>query len=90
MTASQYQQLFDTNAQAGRQVVYLNAYRHDGQVYYSAIWSSKATGAWRARHGLTSAQYQSEWESATGAGLSTRNVTGVGQGDSARYAGIWR
>ncbi|WP_226467280.1 peptidoglycan DD-metalloendopeptidase family protein [Luteimonas panaciterrae] len=90
MTASQYQQLFDTNAQAGRQVVYLNAYRHDGQAYYSAIWSSKASGAWRARHGLTSAQYQNEWESATGAGLSTRNVTAYGQGDSARYAGIWR
>jgi len=90
LTADQYQQAFNSNAQQGRQVVYLNGYVHDGQPYYSAIWSSKAAGQYKARHGLTSNEYQSEWESTTGSGLLTRNVTGYGSGDSARYAAIWR
>lgn len=90
LTAAEYQQAFDANTQQGRQVVYLNGYVHAGQPYFSAIWSSKANGPYKARHGLTSSQYQSEWQSSTGAGLLTRDVTGYSVGGSARYAAIWR
>lgn len=89
LTAAQYQQAFNANAEKKRQLVYLNAYVHGGQPHFSAIWSSKANGAYKARHGLTGSQYQSEWQSATGAGLLTRDVTGYGVGGSARYAAIW-
>lgn len=90
LTASEYQQAFDSNAQQGRQVVYLNGYVHGGQPYFSAIWSSKASGPYKAKHGLSSNQYQNEWQSNTGAGLLTRDVTGYSSGGSARYAAIWR
>lgn len=89
LTAAQYQQAFNANAEKKRQLVYLNAYVHGGQPHFSAIWSSKANGAYKARHGLTGSQYQSEWQSSTGAGLLTRDVTGYGVGGSARYAAIW-
>ncbi|AWV07374.1 hypothetical protein C9I47_1679 [Lysobacter maris] len=90
LNATQYQQAFDANAQAGRRLVYVNAYVHGGQPYFSAIWSSKASGPYKARHGLTGSQYQNEWESTTQAGYLTRDVTGYAAGNSARYAAIWR
>ncbi|WP_202845459.1 peptidoglycan DD-metalloendopeptidase family protein [Luteimonas saliphila] len=89
LSAAEYQQAFDDNAKHKRQLVYLNSYTHGGQPYFSAIWSSKPTGTHRARHGLTSAQYQSEWQGATGSGLRTRAVTGYGVGNSPRYAAFW-
>ncbi|NZA25770.1 peptidoglycan DD-metalloendopeptidase family protein [Luteimonas sp. SJ-92] len=90
LTGAQYQEVFEANSKQGRQLVYLNAYVHDGQPHFSAIWSSRANGAYRARHGLTGAQYQSAWQDASGAGLLTRNVSGYGIGGSARYAAVWR
>lgn len=90
LTAAEYQQAFDANAQQGRQIVYVNGYVHGGQPYFSAIWSSKAGGSYKAKHGLSSSQYQSEWQNNTGAGLLTRDVTGYSSGGSARYAAIWR
>jgi len=90
LTAAEYQQAFDDNAKQKRHLVYVNAYMHGGQPQFSAIWSSKASGSYKARHGLTSAQYQNEWESSSGAGLPTRDVTGYSTGGSARYAAIWR
>jgi hypothetical protein len=90
LTPAEYQQAFDANRQQGRQVVYLNGYVHGGQAYLTAIWSSKPTAAFKARHGLSSSQYQTEWESATGSGLLTRYVSGYSGGGSARYAAVWR
>jgi hypothetical protein len=90
LSAAEYQRAFDDNAKAGRGLLYLNAYEHGGQPQFSAIWSSKANGSYRARHGLSSAQYQDEWESATGAGFLTRDVTGYGVGTKAYYAAFWR
>jgi len=90
LSAAEYQQAFNDNDRQKRQLVYLNSYVHGGQPYFTAIWSSKATGVYKARHGLSSSQYQSEWDSASRAGLRTRNVTGYGVGGSARYAGVWR
>jgi hypothetical protein len=88
--AAEYQQAFDDNAKAGRHLVYIDAYVHGGQPQFSAIWSSKAAGAYRARHGLTGAQYQTEWTTNTRAGHLTEAVSGYAVGNNARYAAIWR
>ncbi|MEA5567336.1 hypothetical protein [Anabaena sp. UHCC 0399] len=90
LTSAQYQQLFNENQQQGRQVAYLNAYQHNGQTRFTAIWNSVSQGTFKARHNLSSQQYQNEWESAQNSGLLTRNVTGYVDGNSPRYAGVWR
>jgi Bacterial tandem repeat domain 1 len=90
LTPDEYQQAFADNSAQGRKPVYLNAYGLDGKIYFSAIFASKPGGALKARHGLTSQQYQTEWESTTGAGYLTRVVTGYSTGENARYAAIWR
>lgn len=90
MTPAEYQQQAEDNKQKGRQIAYLNAYIHNGDPYFSAIWNSKTTGTYKAKHGLSGTTYQSEWKSATSSGLITRNVTGYVSGNSVLYAGVWR
>jgi len=87
---SDYQSVFNENAQAGRRVVYLDGYRHEGASYLSAIFSSAAPAGGKARHGLSGGQYQNEYESARQAGMLTDVVTGYDSGGGARYAAVWR
>lgn len=87
---SQYQALFDQNFAAGRQIIYLNGYNHNGVAHLSTIWSSLPSGPFKARHGLSSSQYQTEWESANASNLQTQIVTGYESGNSTRYAAVWR
>ena len=46
--------------------------------------------AWVARHGLTGADYQSEFNRWTGAGYRLTSVSGYEENGDARYAAIWR
>jgi CubicO group peptidase (beta-lactamase class C family) len=49
-----------------------------------------AGAAWVARHGLTSAQYQSEFNTWTSQGYRLIDVSGYEEGGEARYAAIWQ
>lgn len=89
LTPAEYQALFNENDGKGRQVVYLNGYSHGGKPYLVAIWNAKTAAASKSRHGLTSAAYQDEWESARAGGMLTRTVTGYVDG-GVRYAAVWR
>lgn len=88
---SDYQGLFDDNKAAGRSPVYLQEYVHDGQAFLSTVFASGGSGAVRARHGLSSADFQQEWEIATKAGFVTQVVTSFdGAKESHRFAAVWR
>jgi hypothetical protein len=89
LTATEYQNLFNENTQKGRHLAYLNVYQHEGQPRFSAIWYS-SLGSAKVKHGMTGAAYQDEWEAALKAGQLTRVVTGYEDGNTARYAGVWR
>ncbi len=90
MTPGEYQTHYNLNAAAGRKLVYLNAYQQLGDPRFTAIWVSPVAGVSGANHGLSGAQYQSEWEHWTGLGYLTRLVTGYEQDNHARFAGLWR
>ena len=90
MTPAEYQQLFNENKAQGRHLVYLNAYEHQGQPRFTAIWNSTPSGALKARHDLSGSAYQDEWEAALKGGLLTRAVTGYTDSGAVRYAGLWR
>ncbi|MDP9849792.1 hypothetical protein [Streptosporangium lutulentum] len=55
---------------------------------YAAIWERSGGPAWVARHGLTSAQYQTEFDRLVGQGYRLTDVSGYGTG-SARFAALW-
>src|SRR5262249_6637715 len=89
MTEAEYQTQTNANVAAGRRTAYINAFVESGVPKISAIWNQANTGSWVARHGLTSAQYQSEFNNWTGQGLLARVVTGYENGGSARFAALF-
>lgn len=82
----EYQVQVNANVAAGRRPAYINAFMESGVPKISAIWNQFNTGSWVARHGLTSAQYQTEYNTWTAQGLLVRDVTGYENGGSARFA----
>jgi len=90
LTSAEYQKLTDENKHKGRQLAYLNAYEHNGQPRFTAIWNSSIKGAFKARHGLSGGEYQAEWEDARKSGMLTRAVTGYTEDGASRYAAVWR
>jgi len=90
LTPLEYQTKFDQNTANGRYLHYLNSYVHDGKPRFAAIWAEKPkVSGFKARHGLTSNQFQSNWEDALNAGFSTRAITGYEDAGNVRFAAYW-
>lgn len=89
MTSAQYQTAFNTYTSQGYRPVLVNGYTVNGVDNYVAIWDKSPSGAWVARHGMTGAQYQSEFNNWVGQGYRLKHVSGYAVGNSARYAAIW-
>ena len=91
-TAASYQTVFNAETQlAGYQLAgYRPAYvtLSDDQVYCS-VFKDDVVGAWVARHGLTSAQYQTEFDHQNSQGFYPICVQGGGSGNNTRYAAIF-
>ncbi|MFI6480258.1 serine hydrolase [Nonomuraea sp. NPDC050663] len=51
--------------------------------------TGRTPSGWVARHNLTSAQYQAEWDRLAALGYRPTHVSGYAAGGQARYAGIW-
>ncbi|MCB0630350.1 MAG: hypothetical protein KDD15_11475, partial [Lewinella sp.] len=86
-----YQAEVNANKAAGRQPVYIAAYMHNGTPTFSAIFAQYPGGAWNAKHDQTAAQYQTNFNNATGAGYLTRVVTGYdGAQANHMFASVWR
>jgi hypothetical protein len=89
MTSAQYQQEFDKYAKQGYRLVHVSGYGVSGKAYYAAIWDKSAGPAWVARHGMTSAQYQQEFDKYGKEGYRLVHVSGYGVSGKAHYAAIW-
>jgi hypothetical protein len=89
MTEAEYQTQFNANAAAGRHLAYVNAFMESGVPKISAIWDQSSVGSWVARHGETSAQYQTEYDTQTAQGRLPRRVAGYESGGSARFASLF-
>ena len=85
---SQYQAWVETEAKAGRKLAYVDAYVRSGVPSFSAITTSKSTLR-LARHNLTSAQLQTEFDSALKRGWQTHAITAYPTGAGVRYAALW-
>lgn len=88
-TSAQYQTNYNSNKAAGRRLIYLNSYVHNGAARYTAIWASSAMPNVFAKHGLTSAGYQTQFNTQTGAGYATGAVTGMRLGATSYFAAYW-
>jgi hypothetical protein len=90
MTPSKYQAEYDANKAAGRKLAYLNAYNYKGGTRFTAIWTGAAPAVKKAKHGMRSADYQTQFDDAMSKGLRTGAVTGYVNGSGrVRYAAYW-
>jgi CubicO group peptidase (beta-lactamase class C family) len=89
MTSAGYQSEFNTHVGNGYRLTHVSGYDVAGSPRFAAIWEKKAGPAWIARHGLTSAQYQAEFNTHVGNGYRLVLVDGYESAGSARYAAIW-
>ena len=89
MTPGQYQSEFNANAQAGRELAYLNAYRHGNGVRFTAIWHQNGASPSSARHGMTGGQFQAAFDQHLASGYLTRAITGYEVSGSVRFGAYW-
>jgi hypothetical protein len=88
-TSAQYQQNSNTYVSQGYRTVLVNGYTVGGVDYYAAIWDKSPSGAWVARHGMTSSGYQTEFNNWVGQGYRLKHVSGYSANGVALYAAIW-
>ena len=89
LTSDQYQREFNKLTGQGMRLVAVDGYEADGVAHYAAIWTKTSSPPWEARHGLTSAQYQAEFDKLVGQGYRLVWVNGYTVGGQDRYAAIW-
>jgi hypothetical protein len=88
LTPAEYQAQFTANANAGRKLVYLNAYSHAGTPHFTALWQEKAPSV-LARHGQDAAQFQAEFNKQMAEGHRTQFVTGYEENNGHRFGAAW-
>ena len=87
--AADYQQMFDSLTSSGSRPVDLCGFTVAGRDLYAGIFVQIPGPAWAARHGLSAAEYQQEFDDLVGQGYRLKSVRGWPSGDEALYAAIW-
>ena len=89
--AADYQDTYDDNFAAGRLLTYVHGFNTGAGPYITGIWVDPIGGGYAAVHGKDGAEYQTDWDANTGAGLFTRYTSGYDDGGAnALYAALWR
>lgn len=89
LTAAEYQAEFARLAGQGYRLVDVSGYEAGGQARYAGIWERSGGPPWQARHGLTAAQYQAEFDALVRQGYRPVHLCGYTVGGQDTYAGIW-
>lgn len=89
VTASCYQDVVNRATAAGYRPVWVDGYTVAGKTYFNAIFRPKDGTAYVARHGLTGAQFDAEFDKWTNTGYRMLQVDGYQQSGQARYAAIF-
>jgi CubicO group peptidase (beta-lactamase class C family) len=90
LDSATYQQRAVEQAALGYYPVVVDAAGEYPNERYAAVWTRFSTPAYLARHRLTSAQYQTEFNAQVAAGLRLFWVGVTGSGSNARFAALWQ
>jgi len=89
LSSAEYQQAFDRALAEGLRPVRVSGYALGGQDRYTAIFERRPGTAFVARHNMTPAQYQQEFNKWAGQGYRLVDLSGWKSGDTGKYAAIW-
>lgn len=86
-----YQTLYNQQSANGFFPRYVQAYKHNNQVYYSVIFSNQSFNDRIDRHDMSATEYQQEYDFARDLGLLTQTVSGVDNAISNHeYIAVWK
>lgn len=89
LSSTAYQKEVKKNHKKGYRLVFVDGYNQNGKATYAAIWNKQKTKGLRAKHGLTSKQYNAEVKKNYKDGYKLLQVSGYGIKGKAYYAAIW-
>lgn len=89
MTSANYQAKFNTYTGQGYRLQKVSTYAVAGQERYAALWEKSGSGLWQARHSMSAAGYQDEFDKLYYQGYRPVWVNAGAVGNSAQYAAIW-
>lgn len=89
MTTAEYQSKFNEYTAQGYRLTKVSGYSLNGQDRYAAIWEKSGSGAWVTNHGMTSQEYQDEFERYFYQGYRPVWINGYTVNGQDRYAAIW-
>jgi len=89
LTSSEFQQEFNNLVGQGYRLKDLSGYAVDNSARYAAIWDKTTGSAWEARHGLTSSEFQQEFNNLVGQGYRLTRINGYEVGGIVYFAAIW-
>ncbi|EXJ69306.1 uncharacterized protein A1O5_07342 [Cladophialophora psammophila CBS 110553] len=90
MTSTDYQMAFDTYISQGYRLRHVSGYAQGNQPLYAALWDKSETEIpWVAAHGVTSSEYQQEFDKYVNRGFRLVHVCGYVVDNEAYYAAIW-
>jgi hypothetical protein len=84
-----YQTIFNRATSSGYRPVWLDGYEVKGKTFFNVIFHPQTNVAWLARHGLSAAEYQAQFDSATKDGFRLTNLTSYIHNGSVTYAAIF-
>jgi len=89
MSPADYQAAFTTNANNGYRLTSVNGYSSNGAEQYIALWEKVSGGALVAKHGMSSAGYQTAFTTYAGLGYRLTSVSGYAVNNVLKFAAIW-
>lgn len=89
LSNAQYQQAVETYAKQGYRLTSVSGYESGGADRYVALWTKESGAPQMTRHGLTSKQYQNEFDALGKQGYRLSYINGYGVGSNEYYSAIW-
>ncbi|PRX52688.1 CubicO group peptidase (beta-lactamase class C family) [Nonomuraea fuscirosea] len=89
LTTERYKAEFTRVTALGYRPVVVSGFELGGEPHFAAIWEQTGGPPWVARHDLTSAEYQAEFDRLLALGYRLVLVNGYQVGGWARFAAIW-
>jgi len=89
MTSDEYQSTFNDLVGKGYRLTYVSGYTLNNIAQYAAVWENQPSPEWVAKHGMTSSDYQTAFDTYTQQGFRLVLVNGYEVNGQDYYVAIW-
>lgn len=89
MSSAGYQKAFDDNKKKGYRLILVDGYTENGQARFAAIWAKIRGAKCAARHDMTSAEYQQNFDKYKEEGYRLTHVSAYSHMGTTLFAAIW-